>query len=36
MHPTVHRRMIYNSQDMEMSINRQMDKEDVRYIFTQP
>ena len=36
MHPDVHCRTIYNSQDMEvteMSINRGMDKEDVAHIY---
>ena len=35
MYPNVHSSIIYNSQDMEttqVSINRQMDKEDVVYI----
>ena len=35
MHPNVHSSTIYNNEDMEatlMSINRWMDKEDVRYI----
>ena len=36
MHPDVHCRMIYNSQDMEatsMSTDRGMDKEDVVHIY---
>ena len=35
MHPNVHRSTAYNSQDMEatyMSIDREMDKEDVVHI----
>ena len=31
-HPTVHRSTIYNSQDMEATSNREMDKEDVVHI----
>ena len=37
-HPNVHSSVIYNSQDMELtlvSINRQMDKEDVVYKYSQ-
>ena len=37
MHPDVHCRTIYNSQDMEvteMSINRGMDKEDVVHLYS--
>ena len=36
MYPNVHSSIIYNSQDMEttqVSINRQMDKEDVIYLY---
>ena len=36
MHPSVHNSIIYNSQDMEateMSIHREMDKEDVVHIY---
>ena len=36
MHPNIHSRTIYNSQDMEtiqVSINRQMDKENVACIY---
>ena len=33
MHPNVDCSTIYNSQDMEMSTNRGMDKEDVLHIY---